>query len=104
MQKMLAKILSITMIICSLIGCYHVQLQQGNILTPTAIAQIQVGLTKQQVIDLLGRSLLATDYQSNCWDYFYTIQDHHQQLIVKNLHLVFQQERLKTVNYYVKKI
>ena len=56
-------------------GCglyqYHVDVQQGNFVTPEQIAQIRPGMPQSQVRQILGTPLLTDDFRQNRWDYVF---------------------------------
>ncbi len=48
---------------------YRIDIDQGNIITPTEISQLQIGMTKLQVQYVLGSSLLIDIFHQDRWDY-----------------------------------
>lgn len=46
--------------------------QQGNILSPAKIAQLKVGMSKEDVAIIMGTSLLSPLFTNDRWDYAYT--------------------------------
>ncbi len=53
-------------------GCvYRMNIQQGNFLEESAIAQVQVGMTRSQVRYLLGTPMVPDAFDRDRWDYLY---------------------------------
>lgn len=52
---------------------YRIEVVQGNVVTQETMAQIQPGLGRQQVRDILGTPVLTDIFHDNRWDYVFTI-------------------------------
>lgn len=50
---------------------YKFDLQQGNVITADKVAQLQPGMTKEQVEFLLGTPLLNDIFHTERWDYIF---------------------------------
>jgi outer membrane protein assembly factor BamE len=57
-----------------LIRPYRVEIVQGNVVTQEMMAQIQPGLGRAQVRDILGSPLLTSAFHGNRWDYVFKIR------------------------------
>jgi outer membrane protein assembly factor BamE len=53
---------------------YRVDVVQGNVVTNEVMAQIQPGLGRMQVKEILGTPLLADPFHVERWDYAFTIR------------------------------
>lgn len=53
---------------------YRVDVVQGNVVTQEVMAQIQPGLGRMQVREILGTPLLADPFHQDRWDYVFTIR------------------------------
>lgn len=53
---------------------YKVDVVQGNVVTQEVMAQIQPGLGRMQVREILGTPLLADPFHLDRWDYVFTIR------------------------------
>lgn len=73
---------------------YKMTVQQGNIVTEEMVDQLQIGMTKRQVRYLLGTPLLTDFFNTDRWDYTYTIRRGHQEMEVKTLTLHFEDDAL----------
>jgi len=82
----------------ALSGCgllYKQPIYQGNLLKADAVAQLQTGMAKQQVLNLLGTPPIADPFHHQRWDYTATRRIHRQgRTEVKNLTLWFENDLL----------
>lgn len=53
---------------------YKVDIVQGNVVTQEIMAQIQPGLGRTQVREILGTPLLVDPFHQDRWDYVFTIR------------------------------
>lgn len=53
---------------------YRVEVVQGNVVTQEVMAQIQPGLGRLQVREILGTPLLTDPFHLDRWDYVFTIR------------------------------
>lgn len=53
---------------------YRIDIVQGNVVTQEVIAQIQPGLGRMQVKEILGTPLLVDPFHVDRWDYVFTIR------------------------------
>lgn len=61
------------------------QVEQGVAPTADQIAQLKVGLTKDQVSYLLGTPNLTDPYHPNTWYYIYTNKENRKPLVQQEL-------------------
>ena len=50
---------------------YRIEIQQGNYISPEAIASLQPGMSKEQVRLALGTPLLTDIFHADRWDYVF---------------------------------
>ncbi len=55
-------------------GVYKIGIPQGNIITQEMVDQLRPGMTKRQVIFVMGSPLVRDPYHQNRWDYVYNYQ------------------------------
>jgi outer membrane protein assembly factor BamE len=56
-------------------GCvYRMNIQQGNYLENSTLAQLQVGMTRSQVRYLLGTPMVPDAFDNDRWDYLYYLR------------------------------
>lgn len=66
------KLLLVALIASLTAGCgvvYRQPIYQGNLLEQSAVEQLQAGMSKQQVVTLLGTPSIADPFNQNRWDY-----------------------------------
>ena len=55
-------------------GVYKISIPQGNIITQEMVDQLRPGMTKRQVIFVMGTPLIRDPYHQDRWDYVYNFQ------------------------------
>lgn len=55
-------------------GVYKIGIAQGNIITQEMVDQLRPGMTKRQVIFVMGTPLVRDPYHQDRWDYIYSFQ------------------------------
>lgn len=68
---------SIVLLACSLalsacIKPYQPNVQQGNIINNSNLTEIRYGMTKQEVLFILGTPMVIDPFNEQRWDYFYS--------------------------------
>jgi outer membrane protein assembly factor BamE len=58
----------------SAITPYKVEVVQGNFVSKEQVAALKPGMSRQQVREVLGTSLLSDVFHANRWDYVFTIR------------------------------
>ncbi|HDS1733887.1 outer membrane protein assembly factor BamE [Pseudomonas sp. BP8] len=59
---------------CSFPGVYKIDIQQGNVVTQDMIDQLRPGMTRRQVRFIMGNPLIQDTFNTNRWDYLYSLQ------------------------------
>lgn len=81
-------------------GCgivYRQPIYQGNLLESTAVEQLQAGMSKQQVLGLIGTPSIQDPFHHDRWDYTSTQRtDRLGNTEIKNLTLWFEDGALTT--------
>jgi len=78
-RAMLIAVATLTLSACSIPslqfpGVYKIDIQQGNIITQEMIDQLRPGMTKRQVIFVMGTPLVRDPFDQDRWDYVYSYQ------------------------------
>jgi len=76
---------------------YKITVQQGNIVTEEMVDRLEPGMTKSQVKFLLGTPMLTDLFHTNRYDYTYTIRRGHDEMAMKRLVLLFEDDTLVQV-------
>lgn len=93
----------LTSFIClPLTGCqqfppriYRMDVRQGNHLEPELVHQLKKGMSKEQVINLLGTPALSHSLHSNRWDYYYYLKPGNGgEIIEKHVIVYFKNGKL----------
>ena len=74
MQKLTALILTLIMAGCVFPGVYKINVQQGNILTDEELTSLAEGMSRSQVLSLLGTPLMTNSADPSREYYVYTFQ------------------------------
>ncbi len=69
------KLLALAFLALGTSACiYRIDIQQGNLLEESAIEQAAVGMTKNQIIFLLGTPMVTDTFHEDRWDYTYYLR------------------------------
>ncbi|MGY6555946.1 MAG: outer membrane protein assembly factor BamE [Wenzhouxiangella sp.] len=95
MRLLLCALLALTLSACNLV--YRQDVQQGNVLDEDNVAQLELGMTKRQVIVLLGTPSIQSPFHANRWDFVNTFARRGAEPTKRVLTLNFEQDRLVSV-------
>ena len=57
-------------------GClYRMPVQQGNMLNRDLVAQLEPGMTRSQVMFLLGTPMVPNGFNTDRWDYYFYVKN-----------------------------
>lgn len=76
---------------------YHLDIQQGNVVTAKMMMQLKPGMTKSQVRYVLGTPLLQDAFHQNRWDYIYQMAKGGNVIERRRIVLDFENDGLKAV-------
>ncbi len=76
---------------------YKPPVYQGNIINPNAAAQLKTGMTKTQVLNLMGNPVLDAPLSPNTWHYVYVLREHGKLVERKQLTLYFINNHLARI-------
>lgn len=88
MKKLFVSVLVVAM----LSGCafiYRQPVHQGNLLESRQVEQLEVGMTRRQVMVLLGSPSIADPFHQDRWDYVSSQRRGRGEMEVKNLTVRF---------------
>ncbi|WP_114241268.1 outer membrane protein assembly factor BamE [Dyella sp. C9] len=85
-------LLAVSLASCRLI--YTPDVQQGNLLDKKTVDQLQPGMTKRQVLVLMGSPSVNSPFNQNEWDYVSTQQHRGGDLKIRTLKLTFNNDVL----------
>jgi len=81
----------------SLISPYRIDIQQGNVVTQEMVSKLKVGMTRSQVRFVLGSPLVTDMFHSDRWDYVYTMQKQGKPEERRRLTVIFDGDKLATL-------
>ena len=93
----LIRTLGLAMMATAIAGCglvYTPDVQQGNLLDKKNVDQLQPGLTKRQVLVLLGTPSVTSPFDQDRWDYVSTFSHRGQKMTKRTLTLTFNNDTL----------
>ena len=76
---------------------YKPDIQQGNVLTTAQLQQLKPGMSKAQVIELLGNPVLNNSLNDTQLIYLYTNQPNRQPYVEHKLILSFANQQLRSI-------
>ncbi|MEE4638216.1 MAG: outer membrane protein assembly factor BamE [Wenzhouxiangella sp.] len=99
-MRLTASALLMTVCILLLAGCnlvYKQDIQQGNVIDDDSVAQLETGMTKRQVMVLLGTPSVQSPFHADRWDYMNTFSRRGSDPVIRVLTLRFEDQRLASV-------
>jgi outer membrane protein assembly factor BamE len=75
-------------------GVYRLPIDQGNIITPEMVAQLEVGMSRSQVEYIMGTPLVRDPFNTDRWDYVYTLNKPKEKLERHQLSVFFKGDTL----------
>jgi outer membrane protein assembly factor BamE len=76
-------------------GClYRAEVQQGNVMEQRQIDQLKPGMNKRQVALLLGTPAIQSPFNTDRWDYIYTLRQKGREVERKSMSLLFKDDQL----------
>ena len=97
MRKTIPTLLLATASVLTLGAChaiYRPDVQQGNLLIGKNVSELKPGLTKQQVVALLGSPSVVSPFNANQWNYVATMQRRGGTIKERTLTLYFDNDTL----------
>ena len=94
------RLMASALLLTCLVGCnlvYKQDIQQGNVLDDDSVAQLETGMTKRQVLVLLGSPSVQSPFHDDRWDYMNTFARRGGEPVQRVLTLRFDDERLASV-------
>lgn len=96
MPKLLRTLLC-ALLATAVAGCgivYRPTVQQGNLLDKKKVEQLKPGMTKRQVLVLLGSPSVTSPFQHDRWDYVQANVPRHGKMVLRKLTLYFDNDTL----------
>jgi len=77
---------------------HKIDIQQGNAIKAENLNKLKTGMSKKQVLILLGTPLIQDIFHKNRWDYVYTFKPGEGQMKIMRLTLYFDGETLNKID------
>jgi len=81
-------------------GCvYRLDVQQGNEITEQMVAKVKLGMTKREVVKVLGYPLINDPFNSDRWDYYYSLKKGRSKTVTRqSATLMFNGDSLESID------
>lgn len=76
----------------------RIDVQQGNVLDPEAIAALELGQSRERVRELLGEPVVDHPFHADRWDYVYFLTKQGREAEAQRLTLVFGPQGLESID------
>jgi len=106
-MKAKSQVVAAAVLLCTvtLAGCgtwwlprpHKIDIQQGNIISTESVEKVTVGMSREQVANLLGRPIAINQVNPNRWDYIYSINRSGERPKVQRVSLLFENEQVATI-------
>ncbi len=75
--RLAARFLACALLAAWLHGCYvyRIDIQQGNEINATMLAELTLGMSKQEVVKTLGSPLVNDPFNHDRWDYYFYLKN-----------------------------
>lgn len=105
-NKMAAKTL-IILVSLLVAGCsylpqipYMIDVQQGNVVSEEMLEKLKPGMTKSQVLFVMGSPMIVDAFRHNRWDYVYVLREKGDLVEKKRLTILFENDNLASMENY----
>lgn len=105
LSVMKRSVLLVSALVLLLSGCsvidwmtYKLPVNQGNIVEQKDVDKLKPGMTRDQVVFVLGQPLAQSSFAADRWEYLYTTRSGHGESTAKRLTVTFNGEALATVS------
>lgn len=82
------------MILNNLPGVYTIDVQQGNIVDQAMVDQLRPGMSKRQVLYIMGSPILKDVFHESRWEYLYSSQPGGEARQQKRITLYFEDDKI----------
>jgi outer membrane protein assembly factor BamE len=98
-ERMLLRLIALIALV-ALSGCgvlYKLDVQQGNLFNKTQVETLKPGMSKRQVLLVMGSPSIVSPFNQNRWDYVSSIKRGRGKMDSKDLVLYFENEALARI-------
>ncbi len=84
--------------VLSFLSVYKVNVDQGNIVNQDTINDLKLGMTKRQVIFVMGTPLVVDPFNTDVWGYYYGVEvKNSRKKYEQNVTLTFEDNELVSI-------
>lgn len=76
---------------------YRVEIPQGNLIDQSKLEEVSIGMEPRQVRYILGTPLIIDPFNTNRWDYYYSINSQDGTSIDHHLSIFFNDGRVSSI-------
>ncbi|MGA8863895.1 MAG: outer membrane protein assembly factor BamE [Gallionella sp.] len=76
---------------------YKMDIRQGNYVTPAMRSNLKIGMTKPQVLFVMGTPLIQDVFHQNRWDYVYRYEHARKIVDKQRMTLYFEDDKLARI-------
>lgn len=80
---------------------YKIDVQQGNVVTEEMVEKLKPGMTKSQVLFVLGSPLIMDAFRDNRWDYVYLLREKGELVEQKRMTVFFDGDVLVNIENHL---
>jgi outer membrane protein assembly factor BamE len=79
---------------------HRIDVQQGNVITKEMVDQLKTGMSKGQVLFVMGSPLIEDPFHQGRWDYVFTLQPGDKRKITeyKRVSILFENETVANID------
>ena len=78
-------------------GVYRLDIRQGNAFEERRLARLELGMSREQVSELLGSPAIRDPFNPDRWDYVYTFAPEGRRAEGRKITLHFENEKLARI-------
>ncbi|MGQ7246494.1 outer membrane protein assembly factor BamE [Halomonas sp. V046] len=82
---------------CTYFSVYKRDLAQGNLVTNEMVNQLRPGMSRQEVVSVMGSPLLEAPFDESQWDYVYRLDEAYGDVMQRRLTLTFAGNQLTNI-------
>jgi outer membrane protein assembly factor BamE len=82
---------------CSYFHVHKMDIEQGNVITPEMVSRVRIGMSTEQVKEIMGSPVLINVFDPNRLDYVYTFKPGYGDFTEKNITYIFSNGRLSSI-------
>lgn len=83
---------------CSFFSVYKRDIPQGNLVSESMVSQLKVGMTREQVVYVMGSPLLDNAFDANEWDYIYQVHKADGKVATRRASITFKNSVVATID------